>query len=139
MSTNSEGQSDLPHPSSTAYEILVWGQGVVVTDMKPDQLLDQAATYMASRGFIIEQRIGNTINFSFHEGPEVFLGCFLLLLGIVPGVLYFVLAGGNRRITVLANEEGEGTRVFVSGDSKAPPLYQLRDWVISLPGSVVPR
>jgi hypothetical protein len=44
--------------------MLVWGQGVV-TDMKPDQLLDQAATYMASRGFIIEQRIGNTINFSF--------------------------------------------------------------------------
>jgi hypothetical protein len=138
MPTNSGGEPNLPHPSSVAYEQMVWGQGVVVTDMKPDQLLEQAATYMASRGFAIESRLANSINFSFHEGPEVFLGCFLLLLGLVPGILYLALAGGDRRVTLLVNEDGEGTRVFVSGDIGAP-LNELREWVLSLPGSVVPQ
>jgi hypothetical protein len=135
---DSGARSDLPHPSSVAYEQMVWGQGVVVTDTKPAQLLDQASTYMASRGFIIEQRLGNTMNFSFHEGPNAFLGCFLLLLGLVPGILYFVLAEGDLRVTLLVNEEGEGARVYVSGDGGAP-LAELRSWVLSLPGSVLPR
>jgi hypothetical protein len=136
MPTNSGGRSDLPHPSSVAYEQMVWGQGVVVTDTKPHQLLEQAALYMADRGFIIEQRLGNIINFAFHKGPEMFLGCFLLLLGLVPGLLYFLLAGGDRRATLLVSEGGEGSRVYVSGD-KGAPLDELRNWVLSLPGSVL--
>ena len=136
MPTNSGGQSNLPHPSSVAYERMVWGQGVVVTDMTPAQVLEQAATHMASRSFAIESRIGNTMNFSFHEGPSVFLGFVLLLLGIVPGILYFLLAGGDRRTTMLVNKEGEGSRVYVSGDRGAP-LDELRNWVLSLPGSII--
>ena len=115
---------------------MVWGQGVVVTDMTPVQVLEQAATHMASRGFAIESRLGNTMNFAFHEGPNVFAGLVLLILGIVPGILYFLLAGGDRRTTLLVNEEGEGCRIYVSGDRGAP-LDELRNWVLSLPGSVV--
>jgi hypothetical protein len=117
---------------------MIWGQGVVVTDMTPTQVLEQAATHMASRGFAIESRIGKAINFAFREGPNAFLGLVLLLLGILPGILYFLLAGGDRRTTLLANEEGEGCRVYVSGDSGAP-LDELRTWVLSLPGSVIPH
>jgi len=117
---------------------MVWGQGVVVTDMTPAQVLEQAATHMASRGFAIESRLGNTMNFSFREEPNVFLGLVLLLLGILPGILYFLLAGRDRRTTLLVNEEGEGCRVYVSGDSGAP-LDELRAWVLSLPGSVIPH
>jgi hypothetical protein len=138
MPTNSGGQSNLPDPSSVAYEQMLWGQGVIITDMRPDQVLEQAATHMASRGFAIESRLGNTINFAFHEGPNVFVGLVLLLLGILPGILYFLLAGGDRRTTLLANEEGEGCRAYVSGDRGAP-LYELRNWVLSLPGSVIPH
>jgi hypothetical protein len=104
--------------------------------MTPDRVLGQAATYMASRGFAIESRQGNAMNFSHHEEPSVVLGCGLLLVGIVPGVLYFLLAGGDRRTTLLANEEGEGSRVFVSGDGGIP-LEELRIWVLNLPGSVI--
>jgi hypothetical protein len=78
------------------------------------------------------------MNFSFHEGPNVFVGIVLLLLGILPGILYFLLAGGDRRTTLLVNEEGEGCRVYVSGDGRAP-LDELRNWVLSLPGSVIPH
>jgi hypothetical protein len=138
MPTNAGGQSDLPPTSSAAYEQLVWGQGVVVTDMTPAQVLEQAATHMASRGFAIESRLANTMNFSFREGPNAFLGIVLLLLFILPGILYFLLAGGDRRITLLVNEEGEGCRVYVSGDGGAP-LDELRNWVLSLPGSVIPH
>ncbi len=106
--------------------------------MTTDQVLEQTATHMASRGFAIESRLGNTMNFSFQEGPNAFLGCVLLLLGIVPGILYFLLAGGARRTTLLVNEEGEGCRVYVSGDRGAP-LDELRNWVLSLPGSVIPH
>jgi hypothetical protein len=137
MPTNSGGQSNLPPPSSVAYELMLWGQGVVVTNMMPAQVLEQAATHMASRGFGIESRLGNTINFSFHEEPNMLAGCALLLLGILPGLLYFLLAGGDRRTTLLVNEEGEGSRVYVSGDRGAS-LDELRNWVLSLPGSVHP-
>ena len=138
MPTNSGGQSNLPPPTSVAYEQMVWGQGIVVTDMTPAQVLEQAAIYMAGRGFVIESRLGNTITFSFHEGPNTLAGCLLLLLGIVPGMLYFLLAGGDRRTTLLVNEEGEGCRVYVSGDVGAPQ-DELRNWVLSLPGSVIPH
>jgi hypothetical protein len=117
---------------------MIWGQGVVVTDMTPAQVLEQAATHMASRGFAIELRLGNTMNFSFHEGPNAGVGLILLLLGILPGIIYFLVAGGDRRTTLLVNEEGEGSRVYVSGDAGAP-LDELRNWVLSLPGSVVPH
>ena len=117
---------------------MVWGQGVVVTDMTPAQVLEQAATHMASRGFAIESRLGNSMNFSFREGPNAFLGVVLLLLFILPGILYFLLAGGDRRTTLLVNEEGEGCRVYVSGDVGAPQ-DELRNWVLSLPGSVIPH
>ena len=136
--TNSGGQSNLPPPSSAAYEQMLWGQGIIITDMTPVQVIEQAATHMASRGFAIESRIGNAINFAFHEGPNAFVGLVLLLLGILPGILYFLLAGGDRRTTLLANEEGEGSRVYVSGDGGAP-LDELRNWVLSLPGSVIPH
>ena len=137
MPTNSGGQSDLPPPSSVAYEQPIWAQGVVITDMTPVQVLEQAATHMAGRGFAIESWLGNAINFSFHEEPNVALGCGLLLIGIVPGILYFLLAGGDRRTTLLVNGEGEGCRVYVSGDGGAA-LDELRNWVLSLPGSVHP-
>src|SRR5215212_4575539 len=133
VTRDSGGQSNLPPPSSVAYEQMVWGQGVVVTDMTPAQVLEQAATHMASRGFAIESRLGNTMNFSFREEPNVFLGLVLLLLGILPGILYFLLAGRDRRTTLLVNEEGEGCRVYVSGDSGAP-LDAFRAWVVRLPG-----
>jgi hypothetical protein len=137
MLTNYGGESNLPPPTSVAYEQMVWGQGVVVTDMTSDQVLEQAATHMASRGFAIESRQGNAINFSFREGPDAFLGVVLLLLFILPGILYFLLSGGDRRTTMLVNEESEGCRVvYISGDGGAP-LYALRDWALSLPGSVI--
>jgi hypothetical protein len=117
---------------------MVWAQGVVITDMTPAQVLEQAATHMATRGFAIESRLANTVNFSFREGPNVILGCVLLLFGILPGLLYFLLAGGDRRTTLLVNEEGEGSRVYVSGD-RGVPLDELRNWVLSLPGSVIPH
>jgi hypothetical protein len=138
VTRDSGGQSNFPAPGSTAYEQMVWAQGVVITDMTPAQVLEQAATHMASRGFAIESRLGNTMNFSFHEGPNVFVGLVLLLLGILPGILYFLLAGGDRRTTLLVNEEGEGCRVYVSGDGGAP-LDELRTWVLGLPGSVIPQ
>jgi hypothetical protein len=137
MLTNYGGESNLPPPTSVAYEQMVWGQGVVVTDVTSAQVLEQAATHMASRGFAIDSRQGNAINFSFHEGPDAFLGGVLLILFILPGILYFLLAGGERRTTLRVNEESEGCRVYISGDGGAP-LYALRDWVLSLPGIVIP-
>ena len=125
-------------PEGRPYEQLVWGQGVPVTDTAPAQVLDLAASYMVSRGYAIESRQANSLTFSHREEPNFPLGCFLLLLGLVPGVLYFLLAGGDRRTTLLATEEGEGCRVYVSGDA-GRGQQELRDWVLGLPGSVLPR
>jgi hypothetical protein len=55
------GESNLPPPSSAAYELLVWGQGVPVTDMKPAQVLDLATSHMVSRGFAIESRQADSL------------------------------------------------------------------------------
>jgi hypothetical protein len=117
---------------------VVWAQGVVITDMTPAQVLEQAATHMAGRGFDIESRLANAVNFSFREEPNLILGLVLLLLGIVPGLLYFLLAGGDRRATLLVDEQGDGCRVYVDGDASAL-RDELRTWVLGLPRSVIPQ
>lgn len=132
------GESNVTPPSSAAYERMVWERGVLVTDTAPAQVLDLAASHMVGRGYAIESRQPNSLTFSHREEPNVPLGCFLLLLGLVPGVLYFLLAGGDRRTTLLATEEGEGCRVYVSGDA-GRGQQELREWVTSFSGSVLPH
>ena len=138
VTRDSGGQSNFPAPGSVAYEQMVWAQGVLITDMTPAQVLEQAATHMAGRGFAIESRLANAVNFSYRQEPNLILGLVLLLLGILPGLLYFLLAGGDRRATLLVNEEGNGCRVYVDGDASAL-RDELRTWVLGLPGSVIPQ
>jgi hypothetical protein len=124
-------------PTSQSGRGLQWRPGVVVTGMAPAQALDLVVPHMVSRGYVLESHQGNSATFSYHEEPSTAVGIFLLLFGLLPGLLYFLLAGRDRRTTLLATEEADGCRLYISGDA-GPAQQELHDWVWSLPGSVFP-
>ena len=95
------------------------GSGQIAARESPDAATEQAVSYMVSLGFVLSQKTDTSATFSRRKRPNTDVGILLLLLGIVPGALYFLLAGGERRTTMLAVPAGVGrgaALLTVSGD-----------------------
>jgi hypothetical protein len=101
--------------------------GAVTIGGTPEAALNEVAAYMVSRGFTISQAAATSATFSRHKKPNTDIGILLLLLAIVPGVLYFALAGRTRHTTVLALAGGAGTQLTMSGDDPQA-RRALREW-----------
>jgi hypothetical protein len=88
------------------------GSGEIAASESPDAATERAVSYMVSLGFVLSQKTDTSATFSRRKRPNTDVGILLLLLGIVPGALYFLLAGGERRTTVEAvpAEVGRGAR-----------------------------
>jgi hypothetical protein len=111
------------HPTSAAYEAN-WS---VVVPLTPAQAIDSAATFVVARGFVLESRTESSANFGNREEPNVALGCFL----IIPGVIYLLMGGTDQHTTLLLVPEEEGSRVVIGGDS-AGGRQSLRWWADSI-------
>lgn len=120
-----------PAPGSVAYEEQVWSQGVFVPNLSPQDAIQRTVAHMVGRGYPLVSRQENSATFSHHEGPDVWAGCFLLLLFLLPGILYFILAGGERHTTLVATAEDNGVRLYAGGDRGASQ-DELRAWVMEL-------
>ena len=106
------------------------GSGEIAARESPEAATDRAVSYMVSLGFVLSQKTDTSATFSRRKRPNTDVGILLLLLGIVPGALYFLLAGGERRTTVLAvpAEGGRGARLTVSGDDPEARKLLLCAW-----------
>lgn len=63
--------------------------------------------------------------------PNFGVGCILLLLGLLPGILYFLFAGGNVQVTIMTRlrASGTGSEIILSGDdsgAKAETKHFIR-------------
>ncbi len=101
------------------------------------EALNSASSYMTRKGFTIESRSDASLTFSNRKRPSGDIGCLLLLLGIVPGVLYFALAGRQVRCTLTVIPEGAHCRAQIGGESDTGYRH-LRKWRDSLPGLAGP-
>lgn len=131
---------------------------VILNGMSPAQAVDLIASYMVSHGYVLESHQSNSATFSYHGGPDgwvglgllvsgllpgvalLFLGflfdvsillvVMLLLLGLLPGIFYFLLAKGDRRTTLLATQGTNGCSLYIGGDADLV-LRELYNWLAS--------
>lgn len=83
---------------------------------------------VVQRGFTVSYKGETTATFSRAKKANTELGCLLLLLGLVPGLIYFGLFRGIQTTTVFATTGPEGTQVILSGDD-VDARKQLGDWM----------
>ena len=88
-------------------------------DQSPQEIIDIVTGYLAQEGFAVRYRSENTATFTRPKKADTGLGCFLLLLGLIPGLLYFGLFRGTHTTTVTALHRGNGTQIILSGDDTA--------------------
>lgn len=81
----------------------------------PDEILSELMAHMSSHRYSLDGGFGSTVTFSHRIGPNPLIGIFLLLLGIIPGVLYFMLAGSSMHCGATAFKTDVGTRVTING------------------------
>jgi len=107
----------------------------IAVDDSPSEAVDAVVSYMVLQGFAISHRDDTSATFTRTKGPNTDIGCLLLLLGIVPGLLYFGLYKGTWTTTVLATTGPAGTQLMISGDDRRAQT-SLHRWVRSEMGTV---
>jgi len=111
------------HPTSAAAE-QNWS---AVVPLPPSEAIDSAAGRLLREQFSLESRTENSATFFRDQGPNVALGCFLMLLFILPGLIYLLLGSGAERVTVMLVPEQGGSRVILGGNSWQGRAI-LRQW-----------
>jgi hypothetical protein len=100
----------------------------IAVDDSPSEAVDAVVSYMVLQGFAISHRDDTSATFTRGKPPSTDIGCLLLLLGIVPGLLYFGLYKGTWTTTVLATTGPAGTQLMISGDDRRAQT-SLHRWV----------
>ena len=88
----------------------------IVLGVPPSKAVDGVAGYMVSNGFTIAQIGETTATFVRPKKPNTDVGVLLLLLGIIPGLLYFGLFRGTQTTSIHAAAATTGTTLTLSGD-----------------------
>ena len=94
--------------------------GVYTTTLPYADAYTRVVTDLLTKGAIIEQRepqviAGHVIR---HKRPSIILGLILCLFFLLPGILYFVLAGKDRRewfAVDIGQDPGEPTSMRITG------------------------
>ncbi len=92
----------------------------------PTECIEAVTGYMVRRGFAITYRDDTTATFTRPKKPSTDLGWLLLMLGVIPGLLYYGLYKGTLTTTVTAQRAEAGTHLMVSGDDEATQEAVIR-------------
>jgi len=90
--------------------------GAIAVETSPAEAVNEAVSYMVTQGFVLSHKSETSATFSRPQTPRADIGCLLLLLGIIPGLLYFGLFRGTRHTSVIATSGPAGTQLVISGD-----------------------
>lgn len=109
-----------PHPKQR--RVFPPSQPVNMTTLEPSAAQQQLALLLVSRGAIItaQSSSGVTGHFVTDKGPSIMLGLLLLLLCLVPGVLYLLLAKNTvyESFSITLRPTTNGTALARSGQGK---------------------
>ena len=85
-----------------------------LTALPPQDVIKTAATHFIAKGWAIGYQVEDTLILRHQSGPSIILGLFLLILMILPGILYLILAKGSEStMTIAVAAEEPGTRVNI--------------------------
>jgi hypothetical protein len=96
--------------------------------LQPEYFMDHAVEGITRSGYALENRTVNSATFVKEEGANVGLGCCLMALFVLPGLLYLLLARSTVRVTLAAYPHEGGSRVTVGGDDLRA-VEELSRWV----------
>jgi hypothetical protein len=100
----------------------------------PETLLNYVVEDMTRRGYALQYRTQETVSFSRDRGANSCLGCLLLLLFILPGILYLLLYNTTKRVSVTAYPlETGGSRLIIGGDDR-DTVAELTRWARRMRG-----
>lgn len=104
----------------------------VTVNLSPAECLDRATAFMIERGLSVESRTETSITFVRRGMPDWGIGCALMVLFIVPGLLYMAFAQGTQyRTTIAAVPTRDGTILSFSSEEFFM-RYAMRDFYESL-------
>ncbi len=112
--------------SNQAYYRSDPSQGVLVS-YSPSECIEMATAHMARAGYSIAHVGQSSATYTRPKKPNTDIGILLLLLGIIPGLLYFGLFRGTLTSTVLASPIKNGTHLIFSRDD-VKAQRELFDW-----------
>jgi hypothetical protein len=104
----------------------------VKVPLPPEKALDRVVEKMTREGWGLTNLSGTTATFSRDEGADCFLGCFLTILFVVPGLLYLYLYNKTSRLTVAVYPSEEGSRLIIGGDNRGV-VEELMIWARTMP------
>lgn len=107
-------------------------QDSLFVSISPQESIERISAEMVQGGYAVAHRGEMTATFTRPKKPKTDTGCLLLLLGIIPGLLYFGLFKGTYTTSVVAVRESSGTRLVISGDDYHA-RQRLSRWVQSPP------
>jgi hypothetical protein len=120
-----------PAPGSVMADIARMQEPLEVS-IAPHQAIEGAMMRMTSQGYSVETTTEGGITFARTEGPSIIVGLVLLILGIVPGLIYFLIPRSPKHTTLLVAEASEGSRLTMGGDD-FHGQQTLREWMDTLP------
>lgn len=101
-----------------------------MVNLPPREALDSVvACFVESGTYAVESRSDTSVTFVREKNPDFILGCLLLILGLVPGLIYLGLAGGTVRLTVLAEATGEGKARVTFGTFYWLDRRWVKEWL----------
>ena len=105
-------------PEARAVAVTIEGTAIKaskLTSMAAPDVLRSAADFVLQRGRwqVVHQTEGQ-VTLQHLAGGSCLVALFLFLLGVIPGMLYLLLAKGESRLVVRATPVGGGTEVDVS-------------------------
>lgn len=90
-------------------------QGVLV-NQGPAECVEMATFHMVRAGYSVAYAGETTATYTRPKKPNTDIGILLLLLGLIPGLLYFGLFRGTLTTTLVASRIKDGTHLIFSGD-----------------------
>ena len=81
---------------------------------RPEEIISCALRYFGAGGWTATAQADRNATFAYTIPPSGCTGALLLLLGIIPGLLYFLLAKKNVTASVTATGEGSEASLYCS-------------------------
>jgi hypothetical protein len=105
-----------------------WG---IETSFAPAVVIGGVVERMTREGWALQNRTDTSASFAQDQGADACAGCALMLLFLLPGILYLLLANRTARITAAAYPHEGGSRLVIGGDDPAT-RNRLAQWAREL-------
>jgi len=101
---------------------VIWGKTTatvsLATSQNKDQLGDAITNLLSRHKYIPTSRSENLITFAMDEKASCIIGFILLCLFLIPGILYLLLGGSTKTLTVQFTPQQSGCNVRIQGQRR---------------------